>query len=64
MPGLGVSRAAMFAEPTITEIEKVIGLVHGGESCRGRCPSPGLDRERAATSGLPFFSFALGKLPV
>ena len=26
---LGVSRTAVFAEPTITEIEKVVCLVHG-----------------------------------
>jgi hypothetical protein len=25
-----IFRAAVFAEPSITEIEKVIGLVHGG----------------------------------
>ena len=26
---LGVGGAAMFAEPAVTEIEEVVGLVHG-----------------------------------
>ena len=30
--GFGVSAAAMFAEPTITEIEKVICLIHRNTS--------------------------------
>ena len=37
---LGVSGAAMFAEPAVTKIEEVVGLVHG-ENSRGRaCPCP------------------------
>lgn len=29
MVRLGISRAAMFAEPTVTKIEKMVCLVHG-----------------------------------
>jgi hypothetical protein len=32
----GVGSAAMFAEPTITEIEKVVCLIHGGQRPKAR----------------------------
>ena len=36
LPALCVFSAAMFAEPAVTEIEEVVGLVHGkkGVGCR------------------------------
>ncbi len=39
--GFGVSGAAMFAEPTVTEVEEVVGLIHGEQKTEFRSQESG-----------------------
>jgi len=35
LTGFGICGATVFAEPTITEVKKVVGLIHGACACNG-----------------------------
>lgn len=36
LPCFTIGRAAMLAEPAVTNIEEVVGLIHGGPEIRGQ----------------------------
>ncbi|HZE62580.1 MAG TPA: hypothetical protein VE056_01810 [Pyrinomonadaceae bacterium] len=45
-PALGIFGAAMFAEPAVTEIEEVVGLIHGKKGVGSRVLGVGFRTSR------------------